>query len=49
MHYDTNESTFEKSADGDMTKLSLLGDQEIKFAMVGSSSILYAGQQLDHW
>lgn len=36
----THESTFEKSAVGDMTKLSLLGDQDIKFPMLGSSSIL---------
>ena len=30
-----------------MTKLSLLGDQDIKFAMLGSSSILCPRQQLD--
>ena len=30
-----------------MTKLSLLGDQDIKLAMLGSSSILRPRQQLD--
>lgn len=38
----THDSTFEKSAVGDMTKLSLFGDQDIKFAMLGSSSILFS-------
>ena len=32
--------TFEKSVDGDITKLSLLFDQEIRCCMLGSSSML---------
>ena len=37
----TYASTFEKSADGDMTKLSLLLDHDIRWEMLGSSSILF--------
>ena len=36
----TDESTLEKSADGDMTKLSLLFDHDIRLEILGSSSIL---------
>lgn len=36
----THESTFENSAEGDMTKLSLLFDQEIRLDMLLSSSML---------
>ena len=41
LHRSTHDRTFENSAEGDMTKLSLLLDQEIRFAMLGSSSMLY--------
>ena len=34
------ERTLEKSAEGDMTKLSLLLDHDIRFEMLGSSSML---------
>lgn len=39
--------TLEKSVDGDMTKLSLLFDHEIKFWMAGSSNMLTAHQPTD--
>lgn len=42
--------TFEKSAEGDMTKLSLDGDHDIKCRIVWSSSILHETlAQLDHF
>ena len=34
--------TLEKSVDGDMTKLSLLFDHEIRFCIAGSSNMLKA-------
>lgn len=36
----TNAKTFEKSADGDITKFSLLLDQDIRCCMFGSSNML---------
>ena len=39
-----HDRTFEKSAEGDMTKLSLLPDHEIKLEMLGSSSMLQSCQ-----
>lgn len=36
----THAKTLEKSVDGDMTKLSLLLDQDIRFCILESSSIL---------
>lgn len=36
----TNARTLEKSADGDITKFSLLLDQDIRCCMFGSSSML---------
>ena len=36
----TNAKTLEKSADGDITKVSLLLDQDIRCCMFGSSSML---------
>lgn len=36
----TYDKTFEKSAEGDMTKLSALADHDIKCWMLESSSIL---------
>lgn len=41
----THDRTLEKSADGDMTKLSLLFDQAIRFEMLGSSSMLLKCQR----
>jgi hypothetical protein len=38
--------TFENSEDGDMTKLSLVLDQEMRCWMVWSSNILQYGQPL---
>ena len=37
---ETDESTLENSADGDMTKLSLLFDHDIRLEIVESSNIL---------
>lgn len=39
--------TLEKSVDGDMTKLSLLLDHEMRFCIAGSSNILHARQPTD--
>ena len=36
----THAKTLEKSVEGDITKLSLLADQDIKFWMLGSSNML---------
>lgn len=36
----THASTLEKSVDGDITKLSLLLDQDIRFCILESSSML---------
>ena len=36
----TNAKTFEKSVDGDIRKLSLLFDHEMRCCILGSSSIL---------
>lgn len=36
----TYDSTLEKSGDGDMTKLSAVEDHDMRWPMLGSSSIL---------